>query len=377
MKIWLVANTDWYLYRFRLQWARFLQQQGMEVVFVSPPGPFVAHLSQEGFRHLGWDVGRRSTNPVRELRALLALRRGYLHEAPDLVHLHTMKPVLYGTLAARGLATNIVASVTGRGYLFLGQDPRAAVLRFLVSRFFPWALGRADAVIFENPSDRDFFLAQGLLPQRGRHQGRIVVVPGVGVDTAYYHPLPEPPERPLAVAFVGRLLFDKGIGVYVEAIRALRERGVDVKAIVAGAPDEGNPASVQERVIRQWQEEGLIEWWGWVTDVRQVFAHAHIVVLPSLGEGLPTVLLEAAACARPLVATDVPGCRDVVLHGENGLLVPPNDAQALADALQELVDEPQRRREMGARGRALVEERFSLGHIFRLTWEVYQSVLDG
>lgn len=371
MKILLVSNTDWYLFRFRLSLARFLREKGEEVIFVSPSGDYVSQIAAEGFRWLQWEVGRQSVNPLREIQAVWRLHRIISAEAPRIVHLHTIKPVLYGSLGARRWKkTALVRSVTGRGYVFLGNDIRAHLLKPLVKLIYRLALGEGRGVtIFENETDRAYFVGQNLIRFE---QTRIIE--GVGVDTDYYSLLPEPQGLPVVV-LAGRMLWDKGVGTFVEAARILRP-SVAARFVLVGLPDVGNPASIEVQMLKRWVEEGVVEWWGWLSDMREVFAAAHIVALPSLGEGLPTVLLEAAASGRPIVATDVPGCRDVVSNGVNGLTVPPRDASALAAAIETLILKPELRRSMGLAGRAVAVERFSCTKINPSTYEVYRRLAD-
>lgn len=372
IKILLVANTDWYLFRFRLLLAQHLRSQGMEVVFVSPKGQYVEKIKENGFRWAEWYVGRQTINPFGELKSILSLISILKKEQPSLIHLHTIKPVLYGSFAARFVKlTSIVRSITGRGYVFLGNDLRAKFLRPLVKVIYRLMLNvDFGATIFENQTDRQFFLDESLI-----HPNRSHVVEGVGVDTDYYSPLPEP-EGALSVLLAGRLLWDKGIGVFVEAARQLKQK-MDVRCILVGETDPGNPASIEPTVVQQWVSEGVVEWWGWQTDMRTVFSSCHLVALPSMGEGIPTILLEAASSARAIVATNVPGCRDVVQDGVNGLLVPPNDANALASALAMLLLDPLLRSKMSKQARLLAEQRFASKHIIAQTQKLYLELLHG
>lgn len=371
IKILLVANTDWYLYRFRISLARYLRAQGWNVVFVSPDGQYAQFFLAEGFRWLEWRIGRQTINPFEEIKAVFDLVRIFRYERPALVHLHTVKPVLYGSLAARLVRTPaIVRSITGRGYVFLGNDLRARLLRPLVKLIYRFALRSPSGVtIFENDADRKYFLEAGLASPQSSF-----LIEGVGVDTDYYFPLPDPEGTP-TVLMASRLLWDKGVGTFVEAARLLKQK-TNIRCVLVGETDPGNPASIKSATLNEWIEQGLIEWWGWQRDMRAVFAACHVVTLPSLGEGIPTVLLEAAACGRPIVATDVPGCRDVVQHGVNGLLVPPKDPQALAEAVLRLLNDPALRSIMGAEGRRLVVQRFSEHHIHAQTLALYSKVLS-
>lgn len=371
-KILLVANTDWYLFRFRLLLAKHLRTQGMEVVFVSPSGKYVQDIKANGFRWIEWSVGRQTINPFGELQSILRLMRIFQNEQPSLVHLHTIKPVLYGSMAARFVKLSaVVRSITGRGYVFLGNDLRAKILRPLVKGIYRLMLNAdTGATIFENQTDRQFFLDESLI-----HPDRSLIIEGVGVDTDYYSPLPEPEGVP-AVLMAGRLLWDKGVGVFVEAARLLKQK-MEVRFILVGEVDPGNPASIELDVVQGWVADGSVEWWGWQSDMRVAFSASQLVALPSLGEGIPTILLEAAACGRPIVATNVPGCRDVVQDEVNGLLVPPNDPVMLASALAQLLTNPLLRSKMSKQTRLLAEQRFSSKHIIDQTQKLYLELLDG
>lgn len=371
MKVLLVANTDWYLFRFRLALARELRAAGHEVVLVSPPGEFVTHFQKEGFRWVAWRVSRRGMNPLQELRAVNALAKIYQQEQPALVHHHTLKPILYGSIAAgKARVPHVIDSVAGRGYLFLSASLRASLARPALSAVFRWALAeRADLVTFENEDDLRLFLDKGWL-----QEGKARLISGVGVDTGYFVPLPEPGGIPVAL-LVGRMLWDKGVETFVEAAKILKPRA-GIRFALVGAPDPGNPSSIPEEALVQWAEAGWVEWWRWQQDVRRAYGACHMVVLPSRGEGLPVSLVEAAACARPLVATDVPGCREVISNGVNGYLVPVDNAASLAAAIEKLADDECERKEMGKASRRLAEEKFDVRLINGQLLNLYRQVLE-
>jgi glycosyltransferase involved in cell wall biosynthesis len=364
MKILLFANTDWYLYNFRLPLAKALRARGADVTLLSPPGEYAARLQGEGFRWLAFPFERKGMNPLAELAAILRLRRLYRRERPDLVHHFTVKPVLYGSLAARlaGVPA-VVNSITGLGYLFLGKGIGRRLLRTLARTLYRLSLGRT-RVIFQNEDDRRAFLDLHLVrPEQAD------LVPGSGVDMTRFVPASEPDGTPV-VLLAARLLWDKGVGEFVEAARQLTVRA---RFVLAGDPDADNPAAVPPEQLRAWQEEGVVEWQGWQDDMPTVLAGANIFCLPSYREGLSKTLAEAAACGRAIVTTDVPGCRDVVAHGVNGLLVEPRNADALAEAISALLADPSLRRKMGAAGRRIAEERFSIEHVVGATLAMYRQ----
>ncbi len=369
MKVILFANTDWYLFNFRLRLAESLRARGWEVLMLSPAGEFSARIQQAGFRWQEFPLSRRGMNPFSELGALLRLARLYRTEKPDLVNHFTIKCVLYGSLAARLAGIRAVVNhITGLGVAFTNRGMGAAALRIFLRVFYRLALGRSQ-VIFQNPDDRAAFLALGLIdPQRAS------LIRSSGVDLARFSPLPEPAGIP-AVVLPARMLWAKGVGDFVQAAQILKNRGVSARFILAGDADPGNPSGVPEERLKAWQADGWVEWWGWQEDMPAVYTQVNLVCLPSLGEGVPRSLLEAAACARAIVATDVPGCREIVRHEENGLLVPPRDPAALADALERLLADPQARQRMGAAGRALVEKDFAVEKVIADTITVFDKLL--
>ncbi len=370
MKVILFANTDWYLFNFRLPLADNLRARGWDILMLSPAGEFAARIQNSGFRWQEFSLSRRGMNPFSELGALLRLARLYRAEKPDLVNHFTIKCVLYGSLAAKLAGTRAVVNhITGLGVAFTNRGLRAAVLRLLLRALYRLALGRTQ-VIFQNPDDRAAFLELGLVaPQR------TTLIRSSGVDLTRFTALPEPVEA-AAVVLPARMLWAKGVGEFVQAAQILKNRGVPARFILAGDADPGNPSAVPEDQLKAWHQSGIVEWWGWQEDMPAVYAQCNLVCLPSLGEGVPRSLLEAAACARAIVATDVPGCREVVRDGENGLLVPPRDPQALAAALEKLLLDPQTRQRMGAAGRALVEKEFAVEKVVDDTMKVFEQLLQ-
>jgi glycosyltransferase involved in cell wall biosynthesis len=371
-KILFIANTAWFLYNFRYALIHELREQGHDVVLVSPSGKFAQRLQADGFRWLSWWLRRRSVAPWLEIFSFLHILRIYRREKPDLVHHHTIKAVLYGSLAAILVGNvKVINSISGQGYVFMGTDLKSALIRKLMRPFYRYALRvSSSAVIFENPSDRQFFFDQNfIVPEKSW------LIEGVGADPQRFSPRPEP-AKPIVVLMAARTLWEKGVGVFVEAARILHTR-LQVRMVLVGKPDPGNPGTLDKGMLQEWHRQGVIEWWGWQQDMERIYQQVHIVTLPTMyGEGLPTTLIEAAACARPIVATDVPGCRAIVQHNHNGLLIPQNNAQALAGALTTLVLDPGLRIKMGAAGRQIVLERFTHQHINQATLQVYQALWE-
>lgn len=383
MKIILFANTEWYLFNFRLSLAKALQAQGHEVLLISPPGEYGARLQALGFRWEALPMDRKSLNPLQELRLLAYLCRLYRREKPALAHHFTIKCVVYGSIAA--LVARVPArvnAVAGMGYVFTNQALKAQLLRPVVRGLMRLVLnGRGARLILQNNDDMAAFAKAGLArPELTR------LVMGSGVDLARFAPrAPSGLEaqaghdvQPTRVVLAARLLWDKGIAEYAEAARQLKAKGLPIRFLLAGAPDPGNPAAIPQAMLDGWQAEGLIELLGQVSDMAALFATADMVVLPSYREGLPKSLIEAAACALPLVTTDVPGCREVVTHEVDGLLVPVKDAKALANAIERLHLDPVWARQLGLAARARALKEFDERIVIRRTLAVYGELLgDG
>lgn len=374
MKFILFANTDWYLYNFRRSLAAALREGGHEVVLVSPPGPYGEKLKALGFRWIPAPMVRRSLNPLRELALLGWLWRLMRSEQPDVVHGFTIKCAVYGALAGRLVGAGRISAVAGMGFVFTNKALKARLLRPVVRVLMGAALGGKRArLILQNPDDVLFFERARIMPRE-----QIRLIPGSGVDCSRFV-VPDPNRitgnAPLRVVLAARLLWDKGLAEFVEASRLLKAEGRALRFLLAGDPDSGNPAAVPEQTILAWQTEGLMDWLGHVTDMPALLASADMVVLPSYREGLPKTLIEAAACARPLITTDVPGCREVVTHGVDGLLVPARDAEALARAIARLQDDPALARRLGqaAHEKALAE--FDERIVIARTLAVYDEVI--
>ena len=364
-KILLFANTDWYLYNFRLSLAKDLLAQGHEVILVSPHGDFQELLQEEGFHWIPYELSRQSINPFGEMVAILRLVRLYQKIRPDIVHHFTIKPVIYGSLAAHWTGIQgIINSITGLGHLFINTDRATRTLRAIASRLYRMNLYRTQ-VIFENPEDRDIFIERHLIKAEQSH-----LILGTGVDVNKYRPTHRSNETPV-ILFSSRMLVTKGLVEYIEAARSLKQKGLRARFAIAGRTDPGNPASIPNEQIEAWKQSEMIEWWGWQEDMPAALARADIFCLPSYREGVPNALLEAAASGLSIVTTDVPGCRDVVMNGVNGWLVPVRNSDALANALETLITNPELRLKMGNAGREIAMNQFSMAKVNRETLAVY------
>jgi glycosyltransferase involved in cell wall biosynthesis len=373
MKIILFANTDWYLYNFRRSFALALESAGYDVLLISPSGDYGQRLRDLGLRWEPLPMDRRSLNPLREARLLVHLIALFKRERPSLVHGFTIKCAVYGSLAARlSRVPARVNAVAGMGYVFTSNAAKARLLRPLVRGLLRTALGGSSArLILQNPDDVMLFERAGLVDSM-----RVRLIPGSGVDCARFaRMMGQRPAKPLRVLLATRLLWDKGLAEYVEAARQLLAKGRSIRFLLAGTPDAGNPATVPVSMVQSWINEGLVEWLGHVDDMPALLGSVDVVVLPSYREGLPKTLIEAAACALPLVTTDVPGCREVVTHGVNGLLVPARDASALADAIARLQDEPELASRLGVAARAKALAEFDERIVIERTIAVYRELL--
>jgi glycosyltransferase involved in cell wall biosynthesis len=374
LKIVLFANTEWYLYNFRRTLALALQNAGHDVLLLSPPGPYGEKLQECGLRWIPVPMARRSLNPFREMALVLWLHQLMRRESVDLVHGFTIKGAVYGSLAARlaGVSARI-NGIDGLGYVFASNDLKAQILRPLVRFMLRLALdGKNARLILLNQDDVALFEQVGLVDA-----ALVRMIPGAGVDCKRFASGGQRVTgQPLRVLMAARLLWDKGLGEYVASARMLNAQGRQIQFLLAGTPDPGNPKSVPEETVRSWVDEGLIDWLGHVSDMPALLTTVHVVALPSYREGLPTTLTEAAACSLPLITTTVPGCRDVVTHEVDGLLIPVRDAEALAQAIARLDDDPVLAARLGAAARAKALALFEEQIVIKSTMAVYAELIN-
>lgn len=376
MKFILFANTDWYLYNFRLSTALQLRSMGMDVVMVSPPGDFGDRFQAHGIRWRPLPMQRSSLNPWREAGTLARLVQLLREEQPDLLHSFTLKCAVYGALAARvARVPAVVNAVTGLGYVFSSDRAKARMLRPLVSLLMRGALGgERSRVILQNPDDAQAFADARLAPPHN-----IRLIRGSGVDLTRFL-LREPDgatQRPLRVLLAARLLREKGIHEYAAAAAQLKAQGRDIRFLLAGMPDAGNPHSVADGEVRAWHAQGTLEWLGHVDDMPALLRTVDVMALPSYyREGVPKSLIEAGACGIALVTTNLPGCREVVSRdGEDGLHVEPRSAASLAQVIARLDDDRDLLRRLGERARARALSDFDERVVIRKTCEVYGELL--
>lgn len=366
-----VVNTPEFFLSHRLQLAIAARDIGFHVHVATGLGPACGQIARLGFVHHPIPLSRSGKNPLLELYSLFRLYCLMTQIKPNLVHLVTIKPVLYGGLMARmsGVPA-VVAAISGLGTVFVDRGGDPSWVRVPVKWLYRLALGHSNIkVVFQNPDDRAMVVSFGAVAEK-----QTVLIKGSGVWLPDYPVRHEPKGLPV-VTFASRLLKDKGVREFVEAARILRARGISVDFWLVGMPDPSNLTSITEDEMKQWTQGGWMKVFGHRNDIAELFSKSNIVVLPSYREGLPKVLIEAAACGRPVVTTDVPGCRDAIEPGLTGLLVPARDAAALADAVQTLLDDTTLRQRMGAAGRVLAEREFAIEKVVNRHLTIYREMV--
>lgn len=367
MKIILFANTDWFLYNYNLSLARFLRAKGHEVVLLSPNGSYVNFLKKDGFQWHEFTLSRKGMNPFSEIKTIRRLRAMMKDMQPDVVHNFTLKCVLYGSLAGKKKQVKTINTITGLGYLFINHGIVINVVRSFLIPILRYAL-RGTTVIFLNETDRDYYLQHHIAKLE-----QAFIINGSGVDVEKFRPANQGKfeGKTKNIIFPARLLKDKGIYEFIEAAHMTRKVHPEAVFALVGSIDEGNPSSITNDELKTWQEEGIVEWWGWQHDMVRVYHQAFIVCLPSYREGLATSLLEAAACGVPIIATDVPGCKEIVRHKETGYLVPARNAQELAGSIIYAIEHQVLLAEMGKKGRELIIRSYSQETINANTYSFY------
>jgi glycosyltransferase involved in cell wall biosynthesis len=366
-----VINDLAFLISHRLAVAQAAREAGYEVHIAAPRDLASEQmLAGSGFHLHPLGMHRHNINPFSELRSLWQIYRTYRILNPDTVHLVTIKPVLYGGIAARlAQVPAVVSAISGLGFAFSSNSLKGRTIKLLVKPLYRFALGhRTQRVIFQNDHDRKILENLGVDLSR-----KAEMIRGSGVYLDTFKPAPEP-DGPVTVVVPSRLLRDKGIAEFVEAARILRRQGSAARFVVAGDAPEENPDTFPKAILDAWKAEGVVEFWGFRSDMPEVLRQAHIVVLPSYREGLPKALIEAAACGRPVVTTDTPGCRDAIIENETGRLVPVRDSRALAEAMRSLIDDTATRRSMGIAARQFAEQEFSIDHVTRRHLEIYRGL---
>ncbi|MDS7594772.1 glycosyltransferase family 4 protein [Agrobacterium tumefaciens] len=364
------VSVDWFFCSHFLQRAIAAKDAGYDVVLVSKFERHKDIVEAAGIRAIPIELERRSLNPIATLKAATAVAKIYRRERPDIVHHVAIKPILIGGLASVfAPPKSIVNAIVGMGYIFTGNSFVSRLVRPLVRLGFRLFLNPAGSkVVFENNDDLTDFVEAGAVRKQDA-----VLIRGAGVEPNQYW-VAEERRLPPVTIFVARLLWDKGAGELIEAIRLLRQRGVAGRFIFVGDPDTDNPACIDAETLAEWKKEGLAEFLGYRSDIPTLLAQSHIACLPSHREGLPKSLLEAMAAGLPCVTTDTPGCREAVRDEDNGILVPARSPLHLANALERLLLDEDLRLRMGRRGKERIEQEFSTEIVVRETLKLYSEV---
>jgi glycosyltransferase involved in cell wall biosynthesis len=374
MKFLLFANTDWYLYNYRSSLIQHLISKGIDVVTISPAGPHLMKVKKLGCKTICVEMQRGSLNPISEIKLILKLATHFRREAPDIVHNFTLKCVIYGSIAAwLAKIQCIVNSITGMGHIYTNPKGKELLIKYIVDILL-YIIGKMKNIfiIMQNNDDK-----MDLVTRHCINANVIRVVPGSGVNIEKFIPANNINNKSkFRVLCATRLLWDKGIGEFIEAARILKKSGMPIECLLAGSPDAGNPSSIDAHYLMSWVNEGCIEYLGVVENIAGLLSEVDLVALPSYREGFPRGLLEASACGLPIITTDVAGCRSMVKNGVNGLIIPPRNPQALAQAIIYCAENPDLCSQMGDVGRRLVMDFYSDGVIIRQTVSIYREILE-
>jgi len=374
-KILFVVNVDWFFISHRLPIALEAKENGYIVTIACHFTKHKQELIDMGFSVVDIPFSRSGSGIINELNTLKNIRKVIKEVNPSLIHAVTIKPVLYTGLVLKSINRNIpfVAAISGLGYVFTADTLRAKLTRLIVSAFYKVALSQKHkTVIFQNTSDESILTDVAKLKPNDK-----VLIKGSGADLTVYNYLPENSTDSIKVVMACRLLKEKGVYEYVAAAKLVKEQYPGTEFLLVGTPDVENPNTVKQVEIDGWVNDGLIKYLGHRNDIPKVFSGSNIVCLPSFyGEGVPKVLIEAAACGRAIVTTDNPGCRDAVVEGETGLTVPTRDAKALAKAMLQLIDEPELRVSMGAKARVFAEKEFDVKSVVSKHLDIYSNLIS-
>lgn len=364
-----VANADWYFVSHRLELAQAARLRGWHVHVAAPEGDAGERIRGAGLCYHPIPMRRWKGSPLAEFHSFVSLIRLLRNLRPDVIHPITVKPIVYGGVTARltGVPA-VVNTVAGLGQAFAEPGVGGTLLRWIVWKLYGVAFGHPNQVtIFQNEEDRMRMVMEGVLSEE-----ESAVIASSGVDLERFRPSPIPDSAPLVI-LASRLLWHKGVMEFVEAARLLKREHPDWRFALVGKPDRGHPGSVPGETLTRWSEEEVVEVWGFREDMPEVLAQATLCCLPSFyPEGVPRILIEAAAAGRPVVTTCNPGCQDAVDPGRTGCLVEPQNAIALADAIRRILETPGCAEAFGRMGRQMVESRFSLEGVVEATLELYE-----
>ncbi|MGP5157716.1 glycosyltransferase family 4 protein [Pseudoalteromonas prydzensis] len=375
MKLLFIVNVDWFFISHRLPIALKALECGYEVTIACRFTGHKSELLEMGFKVVDIPFTRSGGGVSSEIKTIKAIKNIVDHVKPDIIHAVTIKPVLYTGIALKTFKVNIpfVAAISGLGYVFTANTLRANITKLIATVFYKIALSQKyKTVIFQNSSDEAILTAVAKLNGADK-----TLIKGSGADLSVYNYLPENTSGTVKIVMACRLLKEKGVYQYIDAAKIVKKQHPNAEFLLVGTPDLENPNTIQQNEIDSWSEQGVITYLGHRNDIPDVFSSSNIVCLPSFyGEGVPKVLIEAAACGRAIITTDNPGCRDAVIEGETGLTVPIRDAKALATAILKLIEQPELRVAMGAKARVFAEKEFDVNSVVNKHLEIYNNLLS-
>ena len=369
MKLLFIVNVDWFFISHRLRIALAAIKNGYEVHLACGVTDRKSELEALGLVVHPLSISRSGTSLLKELNVIKEMNAVVKQVSPDVVHLVTIKGAVYGGLVTRFKNIKVrVASISGLGFVFIDKGFKARILRFLVTKLYRIALNSSNTkVIFQNENDKSIFIENKVIkPEQS------LLIRGSGVDLATYKYLPEPAGEKV-IMFLARLLKDKGLVEFCDAAISLKKSGFKGRFVLVGDIDLHNPNSLTEKELENYVNSGDIEHWGYSTNVSEVIAQSHIMVLPSYREGLPKSLIEAAACGRAVITTDVAGCRDAITPNETGVLIPAKSSKAIVSAIKDLCNKEEKRIAMGKKGRALAEACFDITDVIETHLKLYKG----
>lgn len=372
-KLLFILNDPVFFISHRLPIALEAQKEGYEIHVATGVHPPPKRIIDEGFIYHPIPLSRSGRHIFSECISLLAMYRLMKRLTPDMVHLVTVKPVIYGSFAARlARVPAVVAAISGLGYAFTNNHFKARCLRQFIMKLYKHVFRHKNIhVIFQNNDDKNTLLSIGVLKKN-----QTTLIRGSGVDLTQYYHTHEPTSSPLIVMMAARLIRDKGVFEYIEAVKILKQQGIQARFWLAGLPDPGNPTSIDEKQLQTWIDNNDIEYKGYCQDIPLLLSQVNVVVLPSYREGLPRFLAEAAACGRATVTTDVPGCREAIIPNKTGLLANVRDSKSLADTINILLTDHSLRNSMGTEGRRLAEQEFNISKIVDAHLQIYRRVSE-
>jgi glycosyltransferase involved in cell wall biosynthesis len=367
-----VVNHSEFFFSHRLPFALAAKKKGFDVHVATSPSGMEEDYAKYGLTWHELSLQPGGKDPIKDFGLLYELYQLYTNLKPDIIHHVTIKPVMYGGIASRW--TNIrgvVNALSGLGYLFRSDAFFARLMRIPVNSFLRYAFNHPNSLLLlQNPDDVSLFTNSGVI-----REDKTVVIRGSGVDISKFTPSNENENNPPIVLLASRMLWDKGIGEFVESAKIVNNGKQKARFVLAGKPDDNNPKSIESERLKSWNDEGTIEWWGYCDNMVKVIQNSSLVVLPSYYEGVPKILIEAAACGKPIITTDVPGCREIVRHGYNGYLVEQKNSKDLAEKTLTLLADKKERIEMGIKGRVFAQDNFSLEATLKRTLKLYDSLL--